>query len=548
MVKMSAQGVGVKRSRAVKKTLPCSMNRVVVLGTVAVILLLLSALAVSATVYAPWTRVGVDTATPGDKECAKIGDADNDGYNEIISANGSYIRMHEWDGSAWSMTVIDDLGTVTVYDLIIGDLDNTGRKKIAAGLSNNTILLYNWTGTAWDCSVVSTAVDDDDTSAQVMDLHFGNADNQGGNKIVAGTDDSDVAMFAWSGSSWTRTVIVDFGGGNKEVHNVDVADCDNDDQIEVTTVSENKYVKTYNYSGGSWHKESDVDTVEGVAFNLYVGDADNNGGNDIVVCTDRYNIVMWTWSGSWQETTVFGDSGEGSDIFDIKIGDVYNDGTNRIVAVDENDDVILYTWNGNSWNSFTVDDAAGGDVKEVTSGDVDNDGFIEILIGTAGGQDIYIYEAAATIISCDSAGTEKNQFAPGETVYVKGQNLAPSTTYTIWIQDDQVNESDTLNSGEDPSGSQETVTTDVNGDFNLTTPKAIWTISSGAPVTNHHYDIVADNQASGTVGTYDAGYDGLDSASVAGFVAPVPEVATALLFSSGLLALFGYVRVRRRRR
>ena len=85
--------------------------------------------------------------------------------------------------------------------------------------------------------------------------------------------------------------------------------------------------------------------------------------------------------------------------------------------------------------------------------------------------------------------------------------------------------------------------TDGSGNFG---PTLIWSIPSGAAVTNTAYDIVVDNLESGTVGTYNATDDGLDSATVAGISAPVPELSTIILFSVGLLTLAGYVWLRRR--
>ncbi|MEA3282557.1 MAG: hypothetical protein U9Q68_08370, partial [Euryarchaeota archaeon] len=116
-------------------------------------------------------------------------------------------------------------------------------------------------------------------------------------------------------------------------------------------------------------------------------------------------------------------------------------------------------------------------------------------------------------------GDPMDQFAPGETVYVAGTNLIASISYKLWIQDEAVSVGDALNAGEDPSGAQESVNTDASGTLPIT---AIWAIDSGAVVTHTGYDIVADNQAAGVIGTYNATSDLLDSASTAGFVAPVP--------------------------
>jgi len=114
----------------------------------------------------------------------------------------------------------------------------------------------------------------------------------------------------------------------------------------------------------------------------------------------------------------------------------------------------------------------------------------------------------------------------------------------LWIQDEAVSVGDTLATDEDPSGAQESVSTYANGTLPVT---AIWAIDPDVAVTHTEYDIVADNQAAGTVGTYHASSDLLDSANVAGFVAPVPELATVTLTLVGLLVLAGYFRYNRRK-
>jgi hypothetical protein len=142
------------------------------------------------------------------------------------------------------------------------------------------------------------------------------------------------------------------------------------------------------------------------------------------------------------------------------------------------------------------------------------------------------------ITSCNSAGNEVNQFAPKETVRVKGDALDAGTSYKIWIQNDPVSEGESIVEAEDPSTTKgNLITTNAQGDFSAT---PIWAIPEGAAVTNTPYDIVADNQVRGTVGTYNAADDCLDSATVAGIVAPVPDVSSLILFASGLVLISVY--------
>ncbi|RZN33362.1 MAG: hypothetical protein EFT35_10795 [Methanophagales archaeon ANME-1-THS] len=159
----------------------------------------------------------------------------------------------------------------------------------------------------------------------------------------------------------------------------------------------------------------------------------------------------------------------------------------------------------------------------------------------------YKEEWLPEITSCDIVGNEVNQFAPRQNVYVKGSGLESNINYKIWIQDDPVDEGNALISGEDPSedGVQELITTNSTGSFS---PVLIWEIPSDAPVTYHEYDIIVDKQNDGmNTEKYNAASDGIDSASVAGFVAPIPELPTILLLTTGLLALVGYGVVRRRK-
>ena len=150
------------------------------------------------------------------------------------------------------------------------------------------------------------------------------------------------------------------------------------------------------------------------------------------------------------------------------------------------------------------------------------------------------------VTSCDIDGNEVNQFAPGESVYVKAEGLAASTSYKIWLQDDPVSEGETLVVSEDDSGAQEDVTTDGSGNFG---PTLIWSIPGGAAVTHYEYDIVVDQQDDGAnTGKYNAASDGLDSAAVAGIVAPVPDVSSLILFASGLVLVSVYFVYGRRKK
>jgi hypothetical protein len=148
---------------------------------------------------------------------------------------------------------------------------------------------------------------------------------------------------------------------------------------------------------------------------------------------------------------------------------------------------------------------------------------------------------APKITSCDAQGNEKDQFNPGESVYVKGEGLEPNTPYKIWIQKDPVDENKLLNLDEDPSRTQELVTTNESGKFD---PVCIWQIPSDAPVA--YYDVLVDKQNDGdNTGKYNLASDGIDSAIVVGFFV-TSEPPAVILLLIGLLVVAGHLRIKKR--
>ncbi|MDY6835720.1 MAG: hypothetical protein SVY53_13060, partial [Chloroflexota bacterium] len=198
------------------------------------------------------------------------------------------------------------------------------------------------------------------------------------------------------------------------------------------------------------------------------------------------------------------------------------------------DGTILH-YDGSDWSGMT---SGTSDWLEGVWGSSSSDVF---AVGS-GGTILHYREPANLVVSCDVNGNEKNSFGPGETVYVWGSGFAAGD-YNIFIQPDgSVSETGgTLDSTFDPSGgagAQESVTANSNGDIPVT---PIWVIPVDAPPTAEEWDIIVDDGD----GEYNAANDGIDDATSVGFVAPVPELPTFVLFGVGLLGLGCYAGLRR---
>ena len=129
---------------------------------------------------------------------------------------------------------------------------------------------------------------------------------------------------------------------------------------------------------------------------------------------------------------------------------------------------------------------------------------------------------------------------------MKASGLEADAIYKIWIQPAPVVAGQTLNKTQDPSGAQEVVITAPDGSIPVT---LIWQIPSNATLSYAEWDIVLDKQNDGAnTGKYNSASDGIDSASVVGFVAPVPELPTIVLLGIGLVGLGAWFGIRRRRK
>jgi hypothetical protein len=190
-----------------------------------------------------------------------------------------------------------------------------------------------------------------------------------------------------------------------------------------------------------------------------------------------------------------------------------------------------WTWSNFTWHNPTIppDTTVGWKIwYQDTYGNLNSTGIMTFNI------------AAGVIESSNSAGATVDQFNPGVSVYAKGNALKPNSTYQIYIVKDYTSwaKGTTALTQLTVIVGPITVSTDAAGNI-IDQPKQLWT--SAIP---GYYDIFADCQNSGTVGTYDA-YDAVDRLDVgtAGFFV-VPEYALGTILA--LAVCFAGVIVYRR--
>lgn len=126
---------------------------------------------------------------------AKVRDADNDGYNEIVGG-GTSNKLNVWEyinGSYENVFLSDDLGGYT-QGIDVGDVDGDNDNEVIAGTSGNTdkiyIFKYNESAATYE------ETDSVSCSAGVAMLSVGDLDNDNKDEIVAGV--SGITVFEYA--------------------------------------------------------------------------------------------------------------------------------------------------------------------------------------------------------------------------------------------------------------------------------------------------------------------------------------------------------------
>ncbi|RZB32745.1 MAG: hypothetical protein AEth_00423 [Candidatus Argoarchaeum ethanivorans] len=496
--------------------------------------------------------------------------------NDDAGSNSGSAYIYKRDGTAWTeeakINASDDAeGDYFGYSVAIsGDYAVVGAyRNDDAGSNSGSAHIYKRDGTTWTEEAKINASD-----GAALD-YFGYSVAISGDCAVVGAYGNDDAgsnsgsahIYKRDGTTWTEEAKINASDGAAlDYFGYSVAisgDCavvgayGNDD-----AGSNSGSAHIYKRDGTTWTEEAKINASDGAAEDYFgysvaisgdcavVGaygndDAGSNSGSAHIYKRDG---TTWT-----EEAKINASDGAALDYFGYSVA---ISGDCAVVGAYGNDDAgsysgsaYIYKRDGTTWTQQDKINASDGTEYDYFGRSVAISGDCAV-VGAYGNDDAgsnsgsaYIYTIG--IFSCDADGNPMDQFAPGETVYVTGTNLAASTSYKLWIQDEAVSEGKILATGEDPSpDGQESVATYANGTLPVT---AIWTIDPDAAITHTEYDIVADNQAAGVVGTYNATSDLLDSTSVAGFVAPVPELPTVVLTLAGLLVLVGYFRYNRRK-
>ncbi|MFH1073178.1 MAG: VCBS repeat-containing protein [Nanoarchaeota archaeon] len=362
-----------------------------------------------------WTLVpNYLTADAGDNAAATLADLDNDAdLDLVIGNNAGFISYYVNEGTPQDAnfvlsgsSLVGDVGTDANPEL--RDLDNDGKYDLAVGRSDGIILFYRNTGTPISATFTAAGnvLDDyiDYTTPSFADLD--------------GDGDLDLATGAGDIGGWVSLIentgsLTNFSFSNKNTfwfdntgrgRTPDFADFDKDGDQDMVIGQEDGYVYYFRNDGTaqkpSWASARDWIGDWGSWTSPSFGDLNNDGEIDFILGGSDFNVfyyfkndVLESGFNFVQNTSdLIGDIGSYAD---PKFADMDADGDFDLFIGTVDGRVRYYKNIGSAQVPIFVSQADPipdqGDWTSITTGDLDADEDLDLLLGTYNDQYVRYY-------------------------------------------------------------------------------------------------------------------------------------------------------------
>jgi len=306
-----------------------------------------------------------------------VGDVNNDGFNDIVTADfwsDRYVSVLIWNDiiNDWNPRFFKDVGPHPL-GVCIGDANNDGYNDIVGTNLNNdevAILLWNDNIGNWEPKITRTM-------SYPHDVYVADCNNDGFNDII--TDDLRVLLWNNTLKSWDPKISIPAGVSTSSIH---VEDANNDGKNDVITIGGgNAIMLCWNDTSKLWDDIITV-TVGSSPKSIFSADLNNDGYNDIVTAnagSDDISILLWNENITDWDPEIKMSVGESPE--SVFIGDANNDGFNDIAtANNDNNSISILCWNNTSQDWYTESTNQVGDSpRSIFIDDVNNDGKNDVV-------------------------------------------------------------------------------------------------------------------------------------------------------------------------
>ena len=363
-----------------------------------------------------------------------IGDANNDGYDDIITINSesSSISVFLWNHSIsdWDPEIRISCGFG--QNLIVADANNDGFNDILSTYHQGHVVIVNtWNSTSetWDPQINLPI------AQYPGGLYVNDIDNDGYDDIVTSSGTNDViSIVLWNSTLNDWDPYFDKSVGNNP-NQLIIEDVNNDTYNDLVVARENDVISflLWNASISDWDPQ--INKPAGTRpFRIDFGDLNNDGFPDIV--TSNYlgaSVSILIWNASINDWNPYISKAVGERPNFVSIGDVNNDGANDITVNDfifyaQISSISILFWNSSSldWDLF-VTELPDASIKGVATGDVNDDTKIDVVVAESRNNSVRILLWDTTSPSIDVHAPSESQVfgitAPDYNVSIQEVNL-----------------------------------------------------------------------------------------------------------------------------
>ncbi|MBI3413466.1 MAG: hypothetical protein HY051_05305 [Candidatus Aenigmarchaeota archaeon] len=146
----------------------------------------------------------------------KVGDADNDGKNELIATESSslayvsgpqisFVNVYKWNGTGWLVQTIREDKGFQHRSILIEDVDEDGKNDVVIGTSNGKLIMIKKSGDSWNESLI----DNETLEKNMKGVDYGYLYNTANKSILLATGfpHAMVYSFDWNGQAFEKKII-----------------------------------------------------------------------------------------------------------------------------------------------------------------------------------------------------------------------------------------------------------------------------------------------------------------------------------------------------